>query len=97
MPEPYRVGTDADSMAEEAAAVRHLVAEHYKAALYLGDAEEGHARQALGTPEWLLARWHLHMAQALQGLQASDHYEAIQWTREKTLNALAGKKMSNGS
>lgn len=77
---------------EEIAAIQRLVAHHYTQALQLADIEERNAAVALGTPGWLKARWHLHMAQALEGLQRADHAGTMQWLRTKTLNALADGK-----
>lgn len=91
-----RPGLGADSPAEEDAGVRHLIAYHFGQALRIGDDEAESATRAMGSPSWAQARWHLHMAQALQGLQGVDHDAAVQWVRTKTLNALAGKKVDHG-
>lgn len=79
-----------EQYAAEAAQISRTVARHYAAALAVADGEYDSAQQAYGSPAWAEAKWHLHVAQALEGLARHDHDQAMQFLRTKAIDALAG-------
>lgn len=75
--------------AENTELIRATIAHHAAEALRRSANPEG-AMRAFGDSDWAMARYHLHVAQALRQLADVDPASAVTFIREKALAAIAG-------